>query len=142
MIRAFLLRLLGFAPVWEVRSVSMKSGKDIPGERKFKGGYRGARAYFNEHPAAPDHELRLQALLVTKSRYFPTIDDSPLSEIYELESEPMPEHDPPVPHGTPEPVPGVDDLEEQDHECDIDGPLEWDDAAGAYVPTCSICGGV
>ncbi|TNF79218.1 MAG: hypothetical protein EP301_14025, partial [Gammaproteobacteria bacterium] len=79
MIRAFLLRLLGYSPVWEVRSVSMKSGKDIPGERKFKGGYMGARAYFKDHPAPPDHELRLQALLVTKSRYFPTIDDSVLS---------------------------------------------------------------
>lgn len=145
MIRAFLLRLLGYSPVWEVRSVSMKSGKDIPGERKFKGGYRGARAYFKEHPAPPDHELRLQALLVTKSRYFPTIDDSPLTaeDIEDIHQR----HDSPpvlvdVPHGTPEPTPGIDDLEEpeQDHECDAEGPLDWDETGGAYVPTCSVCG--
>lgn len=138
MIRAFLLRLLGFAPIWEVRSVSMKSGKDIPGERKFKGGYLGARAYFKEHPAPPDHELRLQALLVTKSRYFPTIDDSPLSAISAISAEAEKKAEEVMDFS--EPVPGIDDLEEPDHECDGNGPMEWDERTSAYVPSCSICG--
>ncbi len=161
MIRAFLLRLLGFSPVWEVRSVSMKSGKDIPGERKFRGSYAGARRYFKDHPAPPDHELRLQALLVTKSRYFPTIDDEPLSRPSEFkpgaalmmsedesreavqqlkDAPPMSdwkeEPGAEVPRGTDDAVPGID----SDHECDAEGPLEWEDIAGGYFPSCSICG--
>lgn len=71
MIRALLLKLMYRLVQWEVRSVSTKSGKDIPGTRVFKGSYREARRYYKGDYPKAQHELRLQAVIVAADKWNP-----------------------------------------------------------------------
>ena len=66
MIRAIWLFFLG--PIWEVRDVNCKSGKDIPGTRLHppkgrRATYLQCRRFFKRTEPKPGHILKLQAVM-------------------------------------------------------------------------------
>lgn len=140
MIRATLLRLLGFAPRWEVRRANTARGRDLPGTKLFAGSYREARrayrAYDKAH--AQDHTVRLQAVLVTAQRdvegiaqttQAPATDDVIASNARQNETMRRLQDEP-----------NRDVEYEEEHTCDDTGPLKWDESGQAYAPSCSVCG--
>ncbi len=69
MIRALLLRLLGFGfgVLYEVRSINQSTKKDLPGTRLFSSGsYRKALAAYKKEitKLKDDHKLKLQAVII------------------------------------------------------------------------------
>lgn len=62
MFRAMILALMG--AIFEVRLINMKSGKDIPGTRLFKGGYFKARKAMRKRKLKYGEMIRLQAVAV------------------------------------------------------------------------------
>ena len=157
MIRAFIMWLA--RPVYEVRLINTKSGKDIPGTRLFKGSYFKCRRVFRDKRLKYGQMVRLQAVSVLDHRICSQLDvPEPEMIIFDEASEVSPEvfgqirqakdndigasnarqsefmekhQDEPNTYG------GEDD---DDHECDSKGPLDWDFESDDYVPTCSFCG--
>jgi hypothetical protein len=159
MFKAFILSLLG--GTFEVRLISTKSGKDIPGTRLFKGGYWKSRKVMANKNLKDGEVIRLQAVTVLDWDYqTPVQAEEPLVEIppdmivvdeaseisqeawdraksYDIgdsnarQSEFMEKHQ-------DEPPYRGEDVD--DHLCDTDGPQDWDSEATIYRETCSICG--
>jgi hypothetical protein len=136
------------SPAYEVRLINMKSGKDIPGTRLFKGGYFKCRRVFLDKRLKYGQMVRLQAVAVLDHRisdaqpatphHVVTVEPVEPAEPHDIaasnarQSEFMEKHqDEPNTYG------GEDD---DDHECDSKGPLDWDFESDDYVPTCSFCG--
>ncbi len=65
MIRAMILQLLG--AVFEVRLVSLKTGKDYPGTRICRGSYWKCRKVYQKKQFKNHQELRLQAVIRIKA---------------------------------------------------------------------------
>ena len=156
MIRALIMWLIWNA-VWEVRVINTASGKDLPGEKKFSGGYWKARKFFKNHEPKPGQLMRLQTRSVSafKARIPPQPVAEQMSEVQTavnditnkrldsvaMTASPTPVAD--VPHGTLDP--GTEDLVAsgglpEAHLHDSTGPLDWNEGYGGYVATCSVCG--
>jgi len=158
MFRAMILWLAG--ATFEVRVVSITTGKDIPGRCIFKGGYWKARKIFNTpgYRMKPGHVIRLQAVAVTAHRFEkPKIPEQIYTEdeVQEFKDKLAGENVPRETHdiGTsnarqsefmaehqdePNVYTGTD---KDDHDCDSNGPMEYDPNLPGYEVTCSICGG-
>ena len=71
MIRAILMRMLGLSPIYEVRTVSQLTGKDLPGTKLHGGtGYHSAKAAYTaaRRKLKPGHQLRLQAVVTLDAK--------------------------------------------------------------------------
>lgn len=66
MFRAFIMWLA--SPVYEVRLINTKSGKDVPGTRLFRGSYFGARKVMAKKKLKYGEMIRLQAVAVLDHR--------------------------------------------------------------------------
>ena len=191
MIKALILWLLG--ATFEVRLVSLKTGKDIPGRCLYKGGWTKARRMYRNKHLKYGNMVRLQAVNVLGSRIN---DMKPMTSeeaqrtlnwvnnqrldnlktaqnkwdigasnaqtsafMHEHQDEPnvsgpdandLADNSAPAPRRSNEThdewvkrVSGT--LREglkpiiEAHECNSDGPLEWDSNAQDYVTLCSIC---
>lgn len=181
MFRAMILYLLG--ATFEVRLVKLATGKNIPGQCLYRGGYFGARKAYNK--AAEKHykdavELRLQSIsLLSVHANQVTLGTLPYNsgpatpmsnkwlaeknqereaeerkiqvaagmtdtgELIEREVKINPSELLPDPEYLGVDA-GVSDSYTVEvgvaHECDRDGPWEFEEATGGYTATCSVCG--
>jgi len=168
MFRAMIMWLA--SPIYEVRLINMKSGKDIPGTRLFKGSFFKARRVFRDKHLKYGQLVRLQAVSVLDHRMnadtMTIIDEA--SEVPEKVWDSIPEGV--ITHGDSDPdfmkvrVEGEFPIAEanqrqsdfmhkhqdepteyrgedlDDHVCDDSGALDFNQATGEYQPTCTICG--
>lgn len=180
MFRAMILYLLG--ATFEVRLVKLATGKNIPGQCLYRGGYFGARKAYNK--AAEKHykdavELRLQSIsLLSVHANQVTLGTLPYNsgpatpmsnkwlaeknqereaeerkiqvaagmtdtgELIEREvkidpyEESMQRSSDNLRQARDEGITDGPDI----HECDRDGPWEFEEATGGYTATCSVCG--
>ena len=134
MFKAMILTLLG--ATFEVRVISPTTGKNIPGRSIYQGGYWKARKVYQKQVGKLKYGyvLRLQARTLLAHEiniitpYEPEIADveaeNPLEDIKSLyQGEDL-----------------VDPARPRTHECNVQGPLEYDSNAACYVPTCDVCG--
>ena len=166
MIRAILMRMLGLSPIYEVRTVSQLTGKDLPGTKLHGGtGYHSAKAAYTaaRRKLKPGHQLRLQAVVTLDAKMSEVprgadviiIDEAAdvTPEMYDIaasnarQSEYMRQHqDEPNfdgPDEDDEPVtenPMAEDMPLFVHEHNFSGPMVYVD--GAYMPSCGECGEV
>ena len=147
MIRAAIIKILG--GTFEVRSINLRSGKNIPGTCLYKGSYFKARKVFKKREPKAGTIIRLQAINVLDYHIKPIDDlavEAPLAAQYAddaehvatihdigmanaRQSEFMAKH-----QDEPNVYTGTD---HGDHECDANGP--WEFVGDTYMPTCSIC---
>jgi len=168
MFRALIMWLAN--PVYEVRLISTKSGKDIPGRCLYKGGYFKARKVWRGKKLKYGELIRLQAVSCLEWRandvQSPSETVQPPAGMEHVQVAPGITEGRRIEPGriNIESNPGAGDdrfkdefmrthvegefpaAEENtgDHECNSDGPLEWMREAHmqpeGYYPTCSICG--
>ena len=159
MFRAFLFNALG--GTFEVRLINMKSGKDVPGTKLYKGGYFKARQVARDKHLKDGQMIRLQVVAVLDYRAndafaaanlardvmnppeqgimdqpeLPADLGKPVYDIGESnarQSEFMHEH-----QDEPNVYTGTDP---DDHDCDTLGPQDWSENDSQYHMTCSVCG--
>lgn len=141
MIRAILLAMLGCE--FEVRLISTKSGKDIPGRRLLRGSYWKCRKLFKSKDGKYGEAMRLQAITTLDWK----MNGSVMTIIDEASEVPPDAWEKPLPVAEPDfmevrvegEFPADPELVPV-HECDENGPMEWGFNVDHYVPTCSQCG--